>query len=99
MSYNKDNNIFELERSDYEGDNRFAKLTDYTDNFNFHILLDTSSLEIFINNGEVVSTERFYSNEKPNLSLEIKNRATSVSLGEFESYELDSNAVSSNKGE
>lgn len=99
LSYNKDNNIFELERSDYEGDNRFAKLTDYTDNFNFHILLDTSSLEIFINNGEVVFTERFYSNEKPNLSLEIKNRATSFSLGEFESYELDSNAVSSNKVE
>lgn len=94
LSYNEDSKTFELERSDREGDNRFAVLTNHTDNFNFHILLDKSSLEIFINNGEIVFTERFYSDEKPKLLLELQNNAAGDFSGEFESYELDNNAVS-----
>lgn len=93
LTYNKENNIFELERSDRKGDNRFSKLSDEIDIFNFHILLDTSSLETFINDGEVVFTERFYSEEKTKLLLETQDTITSKSFGEYESYELDNNVI------
>lgn len=94
LNYNPEINTFELERSDREGDNRFAKPITHTNQFNFHILLDTSSLEIFINDGEVVFTERFYVDEIPALSLEVQNIGITEFCGQFESFELNNNAIS-----
>ncbi|MDO4669939.1 MAG: sucrose-6-phosphate hydrolase [Aerococcus sp.] len=52
-----------------EDDPRFATLS--ADLTELHLFMDTSAIEIFVNNGEAVFTERFYTANAPAVWLEV----------------------------
>ncbi|WEV61102.1 sucrose-6-phosphate hydrolase [Streptococcaceae bacterium ESL0729] len=92
LAYDQANGKFTLKRADREGDDRFANLEVNKNEYDLHILVDTSSVEIFINSGEIVFTERFYIEGKPTISL----KAATEMLGEYVTYQLDNKAIDYN---
>jgi beta-fructofuranosidase len=63
--------------------------TDLSEQINLRLLIDRSSLEIFINDGELVFTERFYVEECPDLLMRITPDANVSGVV----YELENHAV------
>lgn len=80
LGFDKTKNLFTL----HNGDERYATITPSSD-LRLQIFIDTSSLEIFINDGEAVFTERFYF-EKPKVWL-----TSSAVKGDI--YRLDNKAI------
>lgn len=79
---------FKLYRSD-KNDFRYSTIKN-NDNLNLQIYLDTSSIEIFINDGESVFTERYYSESAPELWISsVENLRINTSI-----YELENDAIS-----
>lgn len=76
------NNIFTLEMME-SGDGRDKRAVHIDELKNVHMFVDTSSIEIFINDGEEVFTSRFYP-KNIELEVEINN------VGKCTWYELDS---------
>ena len=57
---------------------------------NFRVLCDTSSLEIFINNGEEVFTTRFYpTKDNVGIKLSGENLKGSICIYEMEAYKIE----------
>jgi len=87
LKYNSNTNEFELYRKDTD-DTRYANILS-DDKVNLRIFIDTSSIEIFINDGEAVFTERYYLEENPQVWI---NASDSVSTN-YEIYELNNQAI------
>ncbi len=89
LIYNKNEKIFSLIFIDggYGRDIRSVSLEDLQ---NIRILCDTSSLEIFINNGEEVFTSRFYPNkDNKNIKIEGKNLKGILDIYEMEAFKIE----------
>lgn len=57
---------------------------------NFRVLCDTSSIEIFINNGEEVFTTRFYpTKDNVGINLSGENLKGSICIYEMEAYKIE----------
>lgn len=69
-------------------DPRYATIKP-TNIIELHILVDTSSIEIFINSGETVFTERFYLPTKPSIWL----NSDSPLMLKSEIYQLSNEAI------
>ncbi|BDR58533.1 glycoside hydrolase family 32 protein [Xylocopilactobacillus apicola] len=67
LKYQREQNKFILKRSD-RSDARYAKLK-MNDQLEIQIFVDKSSLEIFLNQGESVFTDRYYFNGTPKICL------------------------------
>lgn len=87
INFNADNNKFTLFREDLL-DSRYATIQSANE-IHLQIFIDTSSLELFINDGEAVFTERFYSETPPKLWLSAEAPINMSS----EIYELEDNAI------
>lgn len=68
------------------GNARYASIKPNAE-FKLHIFIDTSSLEIFINDGEAVFTERFYFDNAPQVWLTAKAQCLT------QVYRLDGQAI------
>ena len=68
------NNIFSLEMNE-SGEGRDKRAVYLEELKNIQMFVDTSSIEIFINNGEEVFTSRFYPKNK-NIQVEVFNKGT-----------------------
>lgn len=67
LEYDFAQQLFTLKRSD-RSDARFAQLRS-NEKLQIQIFVDTSSLEIFLNQGESTITERYYFDHAPQISL------------------------------
>ncbi|MBA1393186.1 glycoside hydrolase family 32 protein, partial [Lactobacillus sp. XV13L] len=67
LEYQQANNCFVIRRSD-RSDVRLSQLRVSAD-LKVQIFVDTSSLEIFLNDGESVMTERYYFDQAPTITL------------------------------
>lgn len=70
LAYNQDEHKFTLCRSD-RPDNRYSTVN-LSDVLDLQLYIDTSSVEIFINQGEAVFTERFYIHGSPEIWLQAE---------------------------
>lgn len=86
-TFNKEENKLILVRSD-KLDSRFAGVND-SKQISVRIFMDTSSMEMFINNGEVVFTERFYINSDPQIWIQA-NQAIEC---QNETYKLKNQVI------
>lgn len=84
--YDKKANKIVLNRSTADPE-REATISQ-TDNLNFHLYVDTSSVEIFVNDGERTFTERFYA-DGANLNVISENVVTVKATA----YQLENGAV------
>lgn len=80
------NNIFSLEMGE-SGDGRDYRGVHLENLKNLQIFVDTSSIEIFLNNGEEVFTSRFYPNN-PILDVNIQNVGT-CTLYKLDKFKLN----------
>lgn len=87
LQYSKNNNHVSVMRPGKDGV-REAVIS-ATDTLKLHILVDTSSVEIFINDGEATFTERIYSEDTLRFNL-LSNSEVSAS---YDIYQLDTNAI------
>lgn len=87
LVYTAETNKFVLRRNDTD-EARYGTIQ-ANDTLKYHLFIDTSSVEIFINDGETVFTERYYSESKPAVYLTTANE-TSV---ESTVYQLKADAV------
>ncbi|WP_323703801.1 glycoside hydrolase family 32 protein [Mammaliicoccus sp. Dog046] len=71
LKYNAEINEFELYRAD-KNDSRYATIAPHEE-LNLRIFVDKSSVEIFINDGEVVFTERYYTEDTPNIWMDASH--------------------------
>lgn len=83
LDFDRDTYKFTLTK----GDQRFATIAP-TNSVNLRIFVDTSSLEIFINDGEAVFTERFYLESAPTLWLKAKKATCQAEI-----YRLEAQAI------
>lgn len=90
LTYSKATNEFILKRSDKD-DLRYGTIQP-CDKLSLRVFIDISSIEIFINEGELVFTERFYTGEKTDVCVMVSEEET-IS---YTVYQLDDNAVSYN---
>jgi len=90
LTYSNETNEFILKRSDKD-DLRYGTIQS-CDKLSLRVFIDKSSIEIFINEGELVFTERYYTEEKPNVYLTLSEEET-VS---YTVYRLEDDAVSYN---
>ncbi|UDI77361.1 sucrose-6-phosphate hydrolase [Staphylococcus taiwanensis] len=91
LAYDAISHKFTLYRSDKD-DYRYSTIK-YSDVLNLQLYIDTSSIEVFINDGESVFTERYYSEVPPQVWLssdECPRIYTCI-------YELEQNAISFDK--
>jgi len=84
LSY--DNNIFSLEMQE-SGEGRNKRSVYLEELKKLHIFVDTSSIEIFINDGEEVFTSRFYPN-KTKINIEVFNHG-SCSYYDLDEFKID----------
>lgn len=84
LSY--DNNIFSLEMQE-SGEGRNKRSVYLEELKKLHIFVDTSSIEIFINDGEEVFTSRFYPN-KAKINIEVFNHG-SCSYYDLDEFKID----------
>lgn len=87
LNYDIATHEFTLKRKD-RSDPRYATIKP-TNIIELHILVDTSSIEIFINSGETVFTERFYLPTKPSIWL----NSDSPLMLKSEIYQLSNEAI------
>lgn len=83
LDYDKKAHKFTLTK----GDQRFSTIKD-SKTIDLNIFIDTSSIEIFINDGEAVFTERFYLQGVPALYLKAPQTNCQAKI-----YRLDSKAI------
>lgn len=81
------NNSFILHRAD-KNDERYAQITP-SDSLYLRIFIDTSSIEIFVNEGETVFTERYYLEGNPSVKIEGADEV----IGDATVYQLENNAI------
>ncbi|WP_125761496.1 glycoside hydrolase family 32 protein [Companilactobacillus hulinensis] len=87
FSYSSINDHVSVERTGEDGVRETIILP--TNKLKLHILVDTSSVEIFVNDGEATFTERIYSEDALKFNL-LSNDETHVS---YNIYQLDSHAI------
>lgn len=87
FSFDAQNNKFTLYRND-KNDYRYSTI-EPNSTINIQMFIDTSSIEIFINDGESVFTERYYSEEAPQLWLSTNEEAKVKSSV----YQLETNTI------
>lgn len=88
LTYDQKENEWTLVRSDRKDDPRYATIKE-CDQVNIHVFIDKSSAEIFINDGEIVFTERYYTEDTPNMVLNLEKEAPVSSTV----YQLEDHAV------
>ncbi|UQS82029.1 sucrose-6-phosphate hydrolase [Bombilactobacillus folatiphilus] len=88
LTYQADQQQLTVQRSDRPTD-RFARVKD-SDQLQLQIFVDRSSLEIFVNQGEVVFSERYYFETAPKI---LASSSTDTSL-QVQIYRLDNQAIS-----
>lgn len=73
ISYNHVTNFFQLNKSKSLGASIpiYSFTTEYNDSFTFRILIDTSVLEIYLNNGEKTLSTQFYFQSTPKFNIEF----------------------------
>ena len=89
LSYDREKQLFTLSftQGGYGRTNRSVSLDKLN---NFRVLCDTSSLEIFINNGEEVFTTRFYpTKDNVGINLSGENLKGSICIYEMEAYKIE----------
>lgn len=82
LHYNNEKNVFTLSHVDHKDDDRYVKINS-SDYLKLDFFIDKSSVEIFIQNGEAVFTERYYASP-----LGISILANHKINGEFVTYAL-----------
>ncbi|MGX7025234.1 glycoside hydrolase family 32 protein [Vagococcus hydrophili] len=87
LTYSQNNQELILNREDVS-DPRFGMIQE-AEELSLRVFIDKSSVEIFINEGEVVFTERFYAEEAPNFTIET-TKQTEV---ESTVYKLNHSAI------
>lgn len=87
IEFDNDHSKFRLYRHDLE-DYRYATI-DPCSRIKLQIFIDKSSLEVFINKGEAVFTERYYSECAPEIWMSSPHNITA----NVDKYHLESNAV------
>lgn len=85
VTYSKDNNHVILKRPGKDGVREAVIMQ--TNELKLHLLVDTSSIEIFVNDGEATFTERIYTEDKLSLNI-LSNGNVSYDI-----YQLDGNAI------
>ena len=89
LNYDKENKLFTLSfiNGGYGRSSRSVKLDKLN---NLRVLCDTSSLEIFINDGEEVFTTRFYPT-KENMGIKVngENLKGNIAIYEMEAYKIE----------
>ena len=89
LSYDREKQLFTLSftHGGYGRTNRSVSLDKLN---NFRVLCDTSSIEIFINNGEEVFTTRFYpTKDNVGIKLSGENLKGSICIYEMEAYKIE----------
>ncbi|MBI5974816.1 sucrose-6-phosphate hydrolase [Staphylococcus canis] len=87
LNFNHDKNKFILYRNDLNS-YRYSTIMN-SNKLKLQIYVDTSSIEIFINDGESVFTERYYTEEIPEIFIKDKD----VINSEIEVFELKNNVI------
>ena len=90
LYFDKDKHTFVLNHIDHPNDPRYAFVNEL-DQLDFNIFVDHSVIEIFVQQGEAVFTERFYIAGTPAISL--VSDANSTISGQFTTYRLDSQTI------
>lgn len=90
LHFDKDTHTFVLNHIDHPNDPRYAFVNEL-DQLDFNIFVDHSVIEIFVQQGEAVFTERFYITGTPVISLVSDDNST-IS-GQFTTYRLDSQTI------
>ncbi|WP_404882697.1 glycoside hydrolase family 32 protein [Lactiplantibacillus pentosus] len=88
LTYDQANNQLVLKRGD-RPDKRYAHLTQLSAELQLNVFMDTSSLEIFVNDGDAVFTERFYSETQPHFEI----TGNQVIQGHVTLYDLKNHTV------
>lgn len=83
LNFDNANQQFRLTHQDHPQDNRFATIAQ-SSKITLSLYIDKSVVEIFVQNGEKVFTERFYTNDAPIIKIDGKNL-----LGQFTTYQLE----------
>lgn len=89
VQYKKDTQQFILTRAVDEADARYGTIAK-SDIVKLRLFIDTSSLELFINDGETVFTERFYLEEAPSVWLAAEDTTLSC---KNDSYQLTDQGI------
>lgn len=87
LRFDEEEDKFKLYRNDLES-YRYSSINK-TNEIKLQIYVDTSSIEIFINDGESVFTERYYTEEIPEIYLTSKDSLSS----DIEVFELENDAI------
>jgi beta-fructofuranosidase len=85
LNFDNANQQFQLTHQDHPQDDRFATI-EQSSQITLSLYIDKSVVEIFVQNGEKVFTERFYTDEAPTIKIDGKNL-----LGQFTTYQLETN--------
>ncbi|MGO2454694.1 glycoside hydrolase family 32 protein, partial [Leuconostoc falkenbergense] len=85
LNFDNANQQFRLTHQDHPQDDRFATIAQSSE-ITLSLYIDKSVVEIFVQNGEKVFTERFYTDEAPTIKIDGKNL-----LGQFTTYQLETN--------
>ena len=85
ITYSKDNSHVVLKRPGKDGIREAVIMPAKT--LKFHLLVDTSSVELFVNDGEATFTERLYTEDKVSLNLLSQGKVS------YDIYQLEKNAV------
>lgn len=84
LSYDKDSGELVLNRPDQGDDAKRFGTVKPSDILKLHVFIDTSSVEFFVNDGETVFTERYFTEQKPTIELnadaELSMQLTAYSL-------------------
>lgn len=81
LSFDVTANEFTLDRP-HHGGKRYATITPQTKH-HLQIIIDTSSVEIFINDGEATFTERYYVESSPSVTL-TADQPTNIELAAYQ---------------
>ncbi|WEV66444.1 sucrose-6-phosphate hydrolase [Bifidobacterium sp. ESL0764] len=85
LSYDKDSGELVLNRPDKGDDAKRFGTVKRSDTLKLQIFIDTSSVEFFVNDGETVFTERYFTEQKPTIELkadaELPLHLTAYALG------------------
>lgn len=87
LKYNTQTNEFELYRADKD-DSRFASITP-SKQLKLQVYIDKSSVEIFINDGEAVFTERYYTEDVPNVWIDASHNVATT----YKVYRLNDQSI------
>ncbi|AWV38889.1 glycoside hydrolase family 32 protein (plasmid) [Leuconostoc mesenteroides] len=83
LDFDHANQQFRLTHQDHPQDDRFATIAQSSE-ITLSLYIDKSVVEIFVQNGEKVFTERVYTDDAPIIKIDGKNL-----LGQFTTYQLE----------